>query len=116
MKVKTFWRLFGALEVSISGAFSVIAYKTISDLDYNKFFINTSLESKIASGIYESVLIATGIGVGLVVVDGIVDVTKGTHHYIIGKIYKKLARNKETKREIESYLEKSTVLRDEKFR
>ena len=119
MKVKTVGRLGGATVMALSGYLCNRAYYLFSD-NYqalNEFFKSESspLEYKIAVGAFFGITGIATAGAGLVFIDGLVDLMKGTHHYTTAQIWKKLSRNENTKRGLDSYLQKILSLREEEF-
>jgi len=73
-------RIGGALEIVAGGAFSYLA--SLTDLGWEKYPIYSVL--------------------GLTMLDGLIDLYKGTHHYLSLNIWKSLTNNNETKKYVEN--------------
>ena len=114
MKLKTLGRIGGATVATAFGFLDYCAYEILSSVDssgLNNFLSEDySVEQKILTGAY---LLAVGMVIPiskLGIIDGITDVVKGTHHYFGCKLWKHLTKNEQTKKEIDSVLEKQLKL------
>ena len=105
MKFKTLGRIAGIVDATAWSIAGYLNYKMLSNYDYNKFgeFLTGDypLEHKIVAGLLIGTevvfvpIIATGI------TDGIVDIVKGTHHYLGMQAWRRLTGNPKKKEQID---------------
>jgi len=112
MKVKQLGRLCGAIDALVWTMASSKIYDTFSNADYNLFLQDSPIEAKLIGAVYLGSFIPFIPICALGFADGIVDVIKGTHHYFGLKVWQKITRKQETKKQIQSELEKSLIAID----
>ena len=108
MKVKTFARIGAAMELAISGA----GLYYMRNLFADPVLLNTisygSLEQKIGAGVMYSLGTATIALCAVPLIDGMADMTLGTHHYIPTRLWHDRTKSEKTKNETNRYI--STML------
>lgn len=104
MKWKNVTRCFAAAQ-TIGSAYMANWYiSAFDDLGLYQYLLDENpLEYKI--------LLTAGLGfsfsgIGFIFVDGLVDVVKGTHHYLVGRIWQKLTKSQERKESIEQEIDR----------
>ena len=116
MKVKTICRIGGFVDAAVWSPFVYINYKVLSQIDYNNlanfFSGDYAFEYKLSQGIVLGTQAVFSLITALGVTDGLVDIVKGTHHYVFAKAWQKLTRNKERKEKIEKMLEEMLERRE----
>ncbi len=110
MKIKQIGRAVGTVQTLISGLATYELINLITHIDYSKIseFLtgNYTIEQKVTNSATLGIIYGLVPATALMTIDGIVDITKGTHHYFALRVWQKLARSKEKKNKIESELEK----------
>ena len=106
MKIKNVCRAEGLLRTGIVTGGNYLLLDTFSKIDYSKLddlvFADIPVSYK-AMGLGWLVLAPVLIsGMAFLTLDGIVDIVKGTHHYLGMQTMKRLTKEEEKKRKIES--------------
>jgi len=115
MKLKTLGRIVGAYDAFVGGVIGAITGYGLYKTEPHIFSQDLSTTHRLFDG-----GLSLGLGVGVLlgsvmIVDGLTDLTKGTHHYFGCILWQKLTRNPETKREIQSELEEQLRRIEEDF-
>jgi len=105
MRLKTKGRLGGIFQAGFSSYISYTCYDLLSNANYSFFLENHPIEHKIICAAYTGTVTAFAMFFTLGTIDGIVDSTKGTHHYFGCKVIQRLAKNSGTKKKIQLELE-----------
>ena len=104
-------RFGGAVETTTAGYFAYVIYR-MSDYDHSKLFevlmgdhpLTHKMLGATLLGL-EEIATAALIPLSIIAADGIVDMVKGTHHYLGMQIWKDLTPNSETKERIQKGIE-----------
>ncbi len=113
IKLKNLGRIGGSLEAAVG--ISTVPY--LLNFDYSKLYnylIDGPMENKLLSafvGIF-AIGLPTILGSSLLI-DGSVDLTKGTHHSLYAWVCKKFAKSEETREYFKNYTNKMLKLRED---
>jgi hypothetical protein len=99
MKFKTYGRIGGLFDTCL---FSYFVYKSTEALLDPK----TNMMIATAETLFMPFLL-------LGVADGLADVTKGTHHYLVNRAWYKLTKNPEIKKSLDEILKLQNQMREE---
>lgn len=104
MRLKSLCRIGGIVDVSAAGYFGYLVHYILANQDYKRIVEvlsgDSSIEHKTAAAAVlgiDSLLAASFIPLSIMAADGVVDIYKGTHHYLGACIWKRITRNPKTK-------------------